>query len=106
MVHRVSCADYTDTEALDRFAADVDVVTYEFENVPAETATFLAARVPVLPDPQILATTQDRLAEKIFVGQLGIPHRAVRRCRAAGRACRGDRADRAAGRSEDAALRL
>jgi 5-(carboxyamino)imidazole ribonucleotide synthase len=72
VVHRVSCADYGDTEALDRFAADVDVVTYEFENVPAETATFLAARVPVLPDPKILATTQDRLAEKTFVGGLGI----------------------------------
>jgi 5-(carboxyamino)imidazole ribonucleotide synthase len=72
VVHRVSCADYNDTEALDRFAADVDVVTYEFENVPAETATFLAARVPVLPDPKILATTQDRLAEKTFVGNLGI----------------------------------
>ena len=72
VVHRVSCADYSDTEALDRFAADVDVITYEFENVPAETATFLAARVPVLPDPNILATTQDRLAEKTFVGGLGI----------------------------------
>ena len=73
VVHRVSCADYSDTEALDRFAADVDVVTYEFENVPAETATFLAARVPVLPDPKILATTQDRFVEKTFVGGLGIP---------------------------------
>ena len=73
VVHRVTCADYTDTEALDRFAADVDVVTYEFENVPAETAAFLAARVPVLPDPAILATTQDRLAEKNFVTSLGIP---------------------------------
>ena len=72
VVHRVSCADYGDTEALDRFATDVDVVTYEFENVPAETATFLAARVPVLPDPKILATTQDRLAEKNFVAGLGI----------------------------------
>jgi 5-(carboxyamino)imidazole ribonucleotide synthase len=72
VVHRVTCADYADTEALDRFAEDVDVVTYEFENVPAETATFLAARVPVLPDPQILATTQDRLKEKQFVGALGI----------------------------------
>jgi 5-(carboxyamino)imidazole ribonucleotide synthase len=72
VVHRVTCADYHDTEALDRFAADVDVVTYEFENVPAETATFLAARVPVLPDPKILATTQDRLAEKTFVSGLGI----------------------------------
>ncbi|MGH6674303.1 MAG: 5-(carboxyamino)imidazole ribonucleotide synthase [Xanthobacteraceae bacterium] len=73
VVHRVSCTDYNDTEALDRFAADVDAVTYEFENVPAETATFLAARVPVLPDPKVLATTQDRLLEKTFVGGLGIP---------------------------------
>jgi 5-(carboxyamino)imidazole ribonucleotide synthase len=72
VVHRVTCADYNDTEALDRFAADVDVVTYEFENVPAETATFLSARVPVLPDPKILAITQDRLAEKTFVSGLGI----------------------------------
>jgi len=72
VVHRVTCADYADTQALDRFAADVDVVTYEFENVPAETATFLAARLPVLPDPQVLATTQDRLAEKNFVSALGI----------------------------------
>jgi len=73
VVHRVTCADYTDTEALDRFASDVDVVTYEFENVPAETAAFLAARVPVLPDPAILATTQDRLVEKNFAAGLGIP---------------------------------
>jgi 5-(carboxyamino)imidazole ribonucleotide synthase len=71
VVHRVTTADYTDTEALDRFAQDVDVVTYEFENVPAETATFLSARVPVLPDPKILATTQDRLKEKTFVNGLG-----------------------------------
>jgi 5-(carboxyamino)imidazole ribonucleotide synthase len=72
VVHRVTCADYNDTQALDRFSADVDVVTYEFENVPAETATFLAARVPVLPDPQVLATTQDRLVEKTFVAGLGL----------------------------------
>jgi len=72
VVHHATCADYTDTQALDRFAAEVDVVTYEFENVPAETAMFLSARVPVLPDPQVLATTQDRLAEKNFVAGLGI----------------------------------
>jgi 5-(carboxyamino)imidazole ribonucleotide synthase len=72
VVHSVTRADYNDTQALDRFAANVDVVTYEFENVPAEAATFLAARVPVLPDPGILATTQDRLAEKNFVASLGI----------------------------------
>jgi len=73
VVHRVTIADYTDTAALDRFAMDVDVITYEFENIPAETATFLSARKPVLPDPNILATTQDRLIEKNFVQKLGIP---------------------------------
>ncbi|CAL8980263.1 N5-carboxyaminoimidazole ribonucleotide synthase [Rhodoplanes serenus] len=72
VVRRVTEADYTDKDALDRFANDVDVVTYEFENVPAETATFLSARRPVLPDPAILATTQDRLVEKSFVTSLGI----------------------------------
>jgi 5-(carboxyamino)imidazole ribonucleotide synthase len=72
VVHRVTCADFADTGALDRFAADVDVVTYEFENVPAETATFLSARKNVVPDPRVLATTQDRLTEKTFVAGLGI----------------------------------
>ncbi len=72
VVHRVTNADYTDTQALDRFAADVDVITYEFENIPAETATFLSARKPVLPDPRVLATTQDRLVEKTFIAGLGI----------------------------------
>jgi 5-(carboxyamino)imidazole ribonucleotide synthase len=72
VVHQVTCADYSDTQALDRFANDVDVVTYEFENVPAETAAFLAARVPVRPDPKVLSITQDRLAEKNFVSGLGI----------------------------------
>jgi 5-(carboxyamino)imidazole ribonucleotide synthase len=80
VVRRVTCADYADTEALARFASEVDVVTYEFENVPAEAAVFLAARVPVLPDPSVLATTQDRLAEKDCVAALGIgtaPYEAV-----------------------------
>jgi 5-(carboxyamino)imidazole ribonucleotide synthase len=72
VVHRVTCADFTDTAALDRFASGVDLVTYEFENVPAETAAFLGARIPVRPDPKILAITQDRLAEKNFVSGLGI----------------------------------
>jgi 5-(carboxyamino)imidazole ribonucleotide synthase len=72
VVRRVTEADYGDKAALDRFADDVDIITYEFENVPAETATFLAARKPVLPDPKVLAVTQDRLAEKNFVASLGI----------------------------------
>jgi 5-(carboxyamino)imidazole ribonucleotide synthase len=72
VVRRVTEADYGDKSALDRFADDVDVITYEFENVPAETAAFLAARKPVLPDPRVLAITQDRLIEKNFVASLGI----------------------------------
>ncbi len=75
-----TCAAYNDEAALERFADSVDVITYEFENVPAETAAFLAARRPVIPDPKVLATTQDRLAEKSFVSGLGIataPYAAV-----------------------------
>ncbi len=88
VVHRVTSADYTDTEALDRFAGDVDVVTYEFENVPAETATFLAARVPVLPDPLVLATTQDRLVGKKLRRRARHPHGGVCRRRGARRRSR------------------
>lgn len=73
VVRRVTEADYADKAALDRFAEDVDAITFEFENIPAETAVFLAARRPVLPDPQVLATTQDRLAEKTYLAGLGIP---------------------------------
>jgi 5-(carboxyamino)imidazole ribonucleotide synthase len=67
-----TCAPYDDQAALARFADAVDVITYEFENIPAETAAFLAARKPVLPDPHVLAMTQDRLVEKKFVEDLGI----------------------------------
>jgi len=73
-------AGYDDEAALAAFAAAVDVVTYEFENVPDATAAFLAARVPVRPGPRSLAVAQDRLAEKRFLADLGIavaPFRAV-----------------------------
>jgi 5-(carboxyamino)imidazole ribonucleotide synthase len=66
------CAEYADVEALELFANDVDIITYEFENVPAATAMILAARRPVIPEQTILQTTQDRLAEKDFVKRLGI----------------------------------
>jgi 5-(carboxyamino)imidazole ribonucleotide synthase len=72
VVLNATCAEYADVEALELFANDVEVITYEFENVPAATATILAARRPVLPDRKILETTQDRLAEKDFVKRLGI----------------------------------
>ena len=72
VVKDATCAEYADVEALELFAADVDVITYEFENVPAATAKILAARRPVLPDYSVLQTTQDRIAEKDFVTKLGI----------------------------------
>ncbi len=70
---RATLAAFSDEAALDAFARECDVITYEFENVPAEAASFLAARRPVLPDPKVLATTQDRFVEKSFVAGLGIP---------------------------------
>jgi 5-(carboxyamino)imidazole ribonucleotide synthase len=72
VVLHATCAEYADVEALELFANDVDVITYEFENVPAATAMVLAARRPVLPTQKILETTQDRLIEKDFVKRLGI----------------------------------
>jgi 5-(carboxyamino)imidazole ribonucleotide synthase len=80
VVRTSTCAAYEDEEALARFADAVDVVTYEFENVPAETAEYLATRKPVLPDPQVLETLQDRLIEKEFISGLNIetaPYAAV-----------------------------
>jgi 5-(carboxyamino)imidazole ribonucleotide synthase len=72
VVLNATCAEYADVEALELFANDVNVITYEFENVPAATAMILAARRPVLPAQKILETTQDRLVEKEFVKRLGI----------------------------------
>jgi len=72
VVLNATCAEYADVEALELFANDVDVITYEFENVPAAAAMILGARRPVLPERTILETTQDRLAEKDFVKRLGI----------------------------------
>lgn len=66
-------ASYLDLEALRRFAAEVDVVTFEFENVPALAAETLAERVPVRPAGRVLATTQNRLREKRFLTAAGFP---------------------------------
>jgi len=66
-------ADYADTAALDRFVAGVDVVTYEFENVPVDVARYLEKSVPVYPPPMALEKAQDRFVEKSFFCELGIP---------------------------------
>lgn len=65
-------AAYDDAQALACFADSVDVVTYEFENVPAETARILADHAPVRPGARALATAQDRLIEKNFLSACGI----------------------------------
>jgi 5-(carboxyamino)imidazole ribonucleotide synthase len=65
-------ADWADYDALGAFAAQVDVVTFDFENVPAETARWLAERVAVSPAPQALAVAQDRLAEKTLFRECGL----------------------------------
>lgn len=65
--------DYRDERALAEFASKVDVATFDFENVPAESAQWLSERVPVFPNPRALAVIQDRLAEKTLFRETGIP---------------------------------
>ncbi len=64
---------FDDMSALAQFASKVDVVTFDFENVPAASAQWLAERVPVYPNPAALAVAQDRLSEKTLFQELGIP---------------------------------
>jgi len=64
--------DYRDETALAEFASRIDVATFDFENVPADSAEWLAQRVPVFPNPRALAVAQDRLAEKTLFRELGI----------------------------------
>ena len=66
-------AEYDDPSALARFADGLDVVTFEFENVPLAAVDALAGRVPIRPSRLALAEAQDRLAEKRCFEQLGIP---------------------------------
>ena len=76
----VTRAGYDDFAALDRFAASVDVVTYEFENIDVAAVEHVAAQVPVRPGAAALRVSQDRVAEKEFVTDLGgrpAPFRAV-----------------------------
>jgi len=67
-----SVAPYEDTDALDRFAGAVSVVTYEFENVPGPTAAHLDARLAVRPGVRALEVAQDRLSEKQFLSGAGV----------------------------------
>jgi 5-(carboxyamino)imidazole ribonucleotide synthase len=66
-------AAYHDVEAARRFAAGVDVVTFEFENIPAETLQAVAETRPVHPAPEVLHICRHRLREKEFLGRHGFP---------------------------------
>ncbi|HAB01581.1 MAG TPA: 5-(carboxyamino)imidazole ribonucleotide synthase [Pseudomonas sp.] len=66
-------AGYADQDALRQLANDVDLVTFEFESVPAETVAFLSQFVPVYPSAEALRIARDRLFEKSMFRDLGIP---------------------------------
>ncbi|MEM7524971.1 MAG: 5-(carboxyamino)imidazole ribonucleotide synthase [Pseudomonadota bacterium] len=68
----VSRGGWDDFAALRAFAGAVDVVTYEFENVPVDAAEAIAAYAPVRPGPRALAVAQDRLDEKTFLNEIGV----------------------------------
>ena len=72
IAHRVT-AEYVDEPALEKFVHGLEVVTYEFENVPVQAARFLAERVAVYPPAVALEEAQDRLREKRLFQRLGIP---------------------------------
>ena len=69
----VTISDYQDPVALREFAAAVDVISFEFENVSAEGLDLLASLKPVRPAPGILRISQDRVIEKSFINGVGVP---------------------------------
>ena len=69
---RVTQAGYDDLEALAEFAASVDLITFEFENIPAAALDVLSATTPLYPSRRALEVSQDRLTEKTFLADLGL----------------------------------
>jgi len=72
VAERVTTAGWNDEAALRAFAQSVDVITFEFENIPAQTLDLLESLRPVRPGRQALAVSQDRLREKEFLAGLGL----------------------------------
>jgi 5-(carboxyamino)imidazole ribonucleotide synthase len=64
---------YTDKKKLRAFADSVDVVSYEFENIPVETIRYIQTIKPVSPDDRLLEISQNRIAEKKYLNNIGIP---------------------------------
>lgn len=73
VLRRQFSGGFEDRAALEALADDCDVVTFDFENVTALPLAHLAARVPVRPSPRALAIAQDRLEEKSYIADLGVP---------------------------------
>jgi 5-(carboxyamino)imidazole ribonucleotide synthase len=65
-------ADWRDFKALQEFAERIDVATFDFENVPADTAQWLTEHTKVFPNPRALSVAQDRLAEKSLFHEIGL----------------------------------
>ena len=72
VAHQVTTARYDDAAALTAFADTVDVITYEFENIPTEALDILEAHAPIRPSRDALRISQDRLTEKMFLQDLGL----------------------------------
>ena len=72
VAHACTTAGYDDVAALAAFAAAVDVITYEFENVPTAALDLLEAQRPIRPNRRALAISQDRILEKQFLRGLGL----------------------------------
>ena len=80
VAHAVTTAPYEDQAALRAFAEAVDVITYEFENVPTAALDLLESIRPIRPNRRTLAVSQDRLTEKNFLTEIGLrcaPYRNV-----------------------------
>ncbi len=72
VAHALTTASYEDSKALESFAKSVDVVTYEFENVPTSALDLIESIVPIRPGREALRISQDRLTEKEFLTGLGL----------------------------------
>ncbi|MFK7754523.1 MAG: 5-(carboxyamino)imidazole ribonucleotide synthase [Sedimentitalea sp.] len=72
VARHVTTAAYDDADALKAFAASVDVITYEFENVPTSALDMLEQYAPIRPGREALRISQDRLVEKTFLQELGL----------------------------------
>ena len=72
VTNQIILAKYSDKKALKKFADLVDVATFEFENIPFETVSYVASQVSFFPKPEVLKITQHRILEKNFLNSIGV----------------------------------